>query len=58
MHRLAAMHRASQHWAEAGLTLQLHAKLLDWSETPLPPRLRHPAAPLDHHTHLELKVLV
>lgn len=52
------MHRASQHWAEAGLTLQLHAKLLDWSETPLPPRLRHPAAPLDHHTHLELKVLV
>nr|XP_034837145.1 dedicator of cytokinesis protein 1 [Maniola hyperantus] len=56
VHRLAAMHRASQHWAEAGLTLQLHAKLLDWSETPLPPRLRHPAAPLDHRTHLELKI--
>ncbi|XP_061379985.1 dedicator of cytokinesis protein 1 isoform X3 [Danaus plexippus] len=55
VHRLVSMHRSSQHWAEAGLTLQLHAKLLDWSETPLPPRLRHPACD-DYHTHLDLKI--
>ncbi|XP_038219773.1 dedicator of cytokinesis protein 1 [Zerene cesonia] len=54
VHRLCAMHRAAQQCAEAGLTLQLHAKLLEWAHTPLPPRLRHPAA--RHHTHLALKI--
>ncbi|XP_050681887.1 dedicator of cytokinesis protein 1 isoform X2 [Leptidea sinapis] len=56
VHRLAAMHRASNHSAEAGLTLQLHAKLLEWSPAPLPPRLRHPTAPDAHHTHIDLKI--
>ncbi|XP_047512323.1 dedicator of cytokinesis protein 1 isoform X2 [Pieris napi] len=58
VHRLAAMHRSSQHWAEAGLTLQLHAKLLEWSHTALPPRLRHPASPDSHLTHLDLKIFL
>ncbi|CAH2097237.1 unnamed protein product [Euphydryas editha] len=54
VHRLAALHAAAGHMAEAGLTLKLHAKLLEWSDIPLPPRLRHPSAP-DHVTHFDLK---
>ncbi|KAF9796056.1 hypothetical protein SFRURICE_006835 [Spodoptera frugiperda] len=42
VHKLAKMHHAAQQWAEAGLSLRLHAKLLAWSHDPLPPRLRHP----------------
>ncbi|XP_045455436.1 dedicator of cytokinesis protein 1 [Melitaea cinxia] len=55
VHRLAALHAAAGHLTEAGLTLKLHAKLLEWSDTPLPPRLRHPSSP-DHATHFELKM--
>ncbi|XP_041985508.1 dedicator of cytokinesis protein 1 isoform X2 [Aricia agestis] len=55
VHRLADMHCSSQHWAEAGLTLQLHAKLLEWSDAPLPTRLRHPTVHT-HKTHLQLKM--
>ncbi|CAH2097236.1 unnamed protein product [Euphydryas editha] len=55
VHRLAALHAAAGHMAEAGLTLKLHAKLLEWSDIPLPPRLRHPSAP-DHVTHFDLKM--
>uniref|UniRef100_A0A2A4K836 DOCKER domain-containing protein n=1 Tax=Heliothis virescens TaxID=7102 RepID=A0A2A4K836_HELVI len=50
------MHFAAQQWAEAGLSLRLHAKLLQWSHDPLPPRLRHPNMEHDSHTtHRELK---
>lgn len=56
VHKLAKMHRAAQQWAEAGLSLRLHAKLLAWSHDPLPPRLRHPNIEHDSHTtHRELK---
>ncbi|XP_050357378.1 dedicator of cytokinesis protein 1 isoform X1 [Nymphalis io] len=54
VHRLAALHRAAAHAPEAGLTLCLHAKLLDWSDEPLPPRLRHPTQHA-HDTHFQLK---
>ncbi|XP_072936138.1 dedicator of cytokinesis protein 1 [Epargyreus clarus] len=54
VHRLAEMHKKANHWTEAGLALMLHAKLLDWSDDPLPPRLRHPNEPV-HATHRELK---
>ncbi|KAH9630854.1 hypothetical protein HF086_009085 [Spodoptera exigua] len=56
VHKLAKMHHAAQQWAEAGLSLRLHAKLLAWSHDPLPPRLRHPTIEHDSHTtHRELK---
>lgn len=56
VHKLAKMHHAAQQWAEAGLSLRLHAKLLAWSHDPLPPRLRHPTVEHDSHTtHRELK---
>ncbi|XP_026730070.1 dedicator of cytokinesis protein 1 isoform X2 [Trichoplusia ni] len=56
VHKLAKMHHAAQQWAEAGLSLLLHAKLLAWSHDPLPPRLRHPTVEHDNHTtHRELK---
>ncbi|KAJ0170985.1 hypothetical protein K1T71_013757, partial [Dendrolimus kikuchii] len=55
VHKLAAMYRSAQMWAEAGLTLRLHAKLLAWSHDPLPPRLRHPTVELDRHFHRDLK---
>ncbi|XP_063896326.1 dedicator of cytokinesis protein 1 isoform X4 [Helicoverpa armigera] len=56
VHKLARMHFAAQQWAEAGLSLRLHAKLLQWSHDPLPPRLRHPNMEHDSHTtHRELK---
>lgn len=58
VHKLAQMHIAAQQWAEAGLCLELHAKLLSWSHDPLPPRLRHPNLEHDAHTatHRDLKV--
>ncbi|XP_068625429.1 dedicator of cytokinesis protein 1 [Battus philenor] len=56
VHKLAQMHREAQQWAEAGLTLRLHAKLLQWSDCPLPPRLRHPTDDCaEHVTHRDLK---
>ncbi|CAB3223049.1 unnamed protein product [Arctia plantaginis] len=57
VHKLAQMHIAAQQWAEAGLCLELHAKLLSWSHDPLPPRLRHPNLEHDAHTatHRDLK---
>ncbi|XP_028174994.1 dedicator of cytokinesis protein 1-like [Ostrinia furnacalis] len=57
VHKLANMHHSAGQWAEAGLALRLHAKLLSWTPEPLPPRLRHPSphtAPA-HSTHRELK---
>ncbi|CAH0721003.1 unnamed protein product, partial [Brenthis ino] len=56
VHRLAAMHCAGARWAEAALALQLHAKLLAWSDEPLPPRLRHPDRADRDRTHLDLKI--
>lgn len=57
VHKLASMYQQSQLWAEAGLTLRLHAKLLQWTHDPLPPRLRHPTLEHDNYTtHRELKV--
>ncbi|XP_075986396.1 dedicator of cytokinesis protein myoblast city isoform X2 [Anticarsia gemmatalis] len=57
VHKLAKMHLAAEQWAEAGLSLRLHAKLLAWSNDPLPPRLRHPTIDYDTHTttHRDLK---
>ncbi|CAK1594456.1 unnamed protein product [Parnassius mnemosyne] len=56
VHKLAQMHRDAQHWTEAGLALRLHAKLLEWSDCPLPPRLRHPTEDCaEHVTHRDLK---
>ncbi|KAI5645691.1 dock-like domain-containing protein [Phthorimaea operculella] len=57
VHKLANMHLEAGQWAEAGLALRLHAKLLVWSRDPLPPRLRHPAPHhrSEHHTHRDLK---
>ncbi|RVE51536.1 hypothetical protein evm_003806 [Chilo suppressalis] len=57
VHKLANMHLSAQQWAEAGLSLRLHAKLLKWAAIPLPPRLRHPAPDAQdrHSTHRELK---
>ncbi|XP_045539887.1 dedicator of cytokinesis protein 1 [Papilio machaon] len=56
VHKLAQMHSSAQQWAEAGLALRLHAKLLEWSDAPLPPRLRHPTQDCAHHaTHRDLK---
>ncbi|KAJ2940132.1 hypothetical protein O0L34_g14170 [Tuta absoluta] len=57
VHKLANMHHEAGQWAEAGLALRLHAKLLLWSRDPLPPRLRHPAHDhaMQHHTHRDLK---
>ncbi|CAH2059705.1 unnamed protein product, partial [Iphiclides podalirius] len=56
VHKLAQMHRDAQQWAEAGLALRLHAKLLEWGDCPLPPRLRHPTDDCPEHvTHRDLK---
>ncbi|KAL4711596.1 hypothetical protein ACJJTC_003613 [Scirpophaga incertulas] len=55
VHKLANMHLAAQQWAEAGLSLHLHAKLLLWTHDPLPPRLQHPTTQHNHNTHRELK---
>ncbi|XP_060806900.1 dedicator of cytokinesis protein 1 [Amyelois transitella] len=55
VHKLAKMHHDAQQWAEAGLSLRLHAKLLLWTHEPLPPRLRHPTLELQHSTQRELK---
>lgn len=41
-HKLAALHAQRRHWAEAGLALRLHARLLEWSERPLDRALRPP----------------
>ncbi|CAG9794914.1 unnamed protein product, partial [Diatraea saccharalis] len=57
VHKLANMHLVAQQWAEAGLSLRLHAKLLQWTTDPLPPRLRHPSPDAQdrHSTHRDLK---
>ncbi|XP_053619382.1 dedicator of cytokinesis protein 1 isoform X3 [Plodia interpunctella] len=55
VHKLARMHHDAQQWAEAGLSLRLHAKLLQWTHEPLPPRLRHPTLESQHSTQRELK---
>ncbi|KAL0860780.1 hypothetical protein ABMA27_009324 [Loxostege sticticalis] len=57
VHKLANMHHSAQQWAEAGLALRLHAKLLSWTHDALPPRLRHPSPDQQdkHSTHRELK---
>lgn len=55
VHKLANMHHTAQQWAEAGLALRLHAKLLCWTQDPLPPRLRHPSSNETSSTHRDLK---
>ncbi|XP_063369325.1 dedicator of cytokinesis protein 1 [Cydia amplana] len=35
VHKLCDMHRSCNQWAEAGLTLRLHARLLSWLPAPI-----------------------
>ncbi|XP_063389536.1 dedicator of cytokinesis protein 1 [Cydia fagiglandana] len=35
VHKLCDMHRSCHQWAEAGLTLRLHARLLSWLPAPI-----------------------
>ncbi|XP_041985547.1 dedicator of cytokinesis protein 1-like [Aricia agestis] len=55
VHHLGDLHRQAGNWTEAGLTQHLHAKLLEWSEIPLPPSLRHPSREFTNN-HLQLKM--
>ncbi|XP_064466141.1 dedicator of cytokinesis protein 1-like [Ornithodoros turicata] len=54
LHKLCDLHLECDNYVEAGFTLQLHARLLRWSEESLPSLLR--TAKLPHCvTHRELK---
>ncbi|XP_037077483.1 dedicator of cytokinesis protein 1-like, partial [Pollicipes pollicipes] len=41
LHKLCTLHLAADKFIEAGFTLKLHAKALQWSDEPLPSLLRH-----------------
>lgn len=54
VNKLCELHLECENWTEAGLTLMLHAKLLQWSNIPLNTLLkshRHPNC----QTHRDLK---
>ena len=43
VNKLFELHMVANNYTEAGLTLQLYAKLLNWSEQTLPKELRYPS---------------
>lgn len=54
VNKLCALHLECDNYTEAAYTLRLHSKLLNWSDTPLPPILRSMKY-LDCKTHRQLK---
>ncbi|ESO92727.1 hypothetical protein LOTGIDRAFT_232874 [Lottia gigantea] len=54
LHKLYHLHLECDNFTEAGYTLMLYAKLLNWSEDNLPPMLHNNKYP-DAITHRELK---
>ena len=45
IYKLRDLHLACESYSEAGFTLLLHAELLGWDNTQLPPTLAYPAQP-------------
>lgn len=43
VNKLHELHRVANNHAEAGLTLQLYAKVLNWQETMLPKEMQYEA---------------
>lgn len=54
VNKLCGLHLDCDNYTEAAFTLKLHAKLLNWSDSLLPPLLRSHKYPLCQ-THRQLK---
>lgn len=54
VNKLCELHLECDNFTEAAFTLQLHSKLLTWTEEQLSPHLKTHKHP-DCQTHLELK---
>lgn len=54
VNKLCQLHVECDNYTEAGYALQLHSKLLSWTDDPLPPHLKSQRHP-DRQTHLDLK---
>jgi dedicator of cytokinesis protein 1 len=55
LYKLHDLHIRSNNYTEAGFTLKLHSRLLDWTEEEVPVLLRAPSRHTNVNTHMELK---